>query len=84
LAHRVRLEFRLRGVRAGTARVMIRRQGRGRVRTLRVRAKRRVLVKPRLRPGSYRAWAQVHDTSRDRTARSKRVRFRVSSPQRKL
>jgi hypothetical protein len=77
-AHRVRLEFRLRGVRAGTARVVIRRHGRGRVRTLRVRAKRRVLVRPRLRPGSYRAWAQVHDTSRDRTARSKRVRFEVS------
>jgi hypothetical protein len=77
-AHRVRLEFRLRGVRAGTARVIIRRHGQGRVRTLRVRAKRRVLVKPRLRPGSYRAWAQVHDTSRDRTARSKRVRFHVS------
>jgi hypothetical protein len=77
-AHRVRLEFRLRGVRSGTARVIIRRQGRGRVRTLRVRAKRRVLVRPRLRPGSYRAWAQVHDTSRDRTARSKRIRFRVS------
>jgi hypothetical protein len=83
-ASRVRLEFRLRGVKAGTARVMIRRQGRGRVRTLRVRAKRRVLVRPRLRPGSYRAWARVHDTARDRTAHSRRVRFRVSSPQRKL
>ncbi len=77
-SRRVRLEFRLRGVRAGTARVVIRRHGRGRVRTLRVRAKRRVLVKPHLRPGAYRAWAQVHDTSRDRMARSKRVRFRVS------
>ena len=58
-AHRVRLEFRLRGVRAGTARVVIRRHGRGRVRTLHVRAKRRVLVRPLLRRGSYRAWAQV-------------------------
>ncbi len=77
-ADRVRLEFRLRGVRAGTARVVIRRPGRGRVRTLRVRAKRRVLVRPRLRPGSYRAWAKVHDSSSDRTARSKRVRFKVS------
>jgi hypothetical protein len=57
--------------------VIIRRHGRARVRTLRVRAKRRVLVKPRLRPGSYRAWVQVHDTARDRTVRSKRVRFRV-------
>jgi hypothetical protein len=83
-ARRVRLEFRLRGVSAGTARVMIRRHGRGRVRTLRVRATRRVVVQPRLRPGSYRAWAQVRDSSRDRTVRSKRVRFRVSSPQRKL
>jgi Right handed beta helix region len=77
-AHRVRLEFRLRGVRVGTARVIIRRHGRGRVRTLRVRAKRRVLVRPHLRRGSYRAWVQVRDTSRDRIARSKRVRFRVS------
>jgi Right handed beta helix region len=83
-ASRVRLEFRLRGVRTGTARVMIRRHGRARVRTLRVRAKRRVFVRPHLRPGSYRAWAQVHDTARDRTAHSRRVRFRVSSPQRKL
>ena len=77
-AHRVRLEFRLRGVRAGTARVVIRRHGRGRVRTLRVRAKRRVLVRPRLRPGSYRAWGQGARHSSDRTARSKRGRFHVS------
>jgi hypothetical protein len=63
---------------------MIRRHGRARVRMLRVRAKRRLLVRPRLRPGSYRAWARVHDTARDRTARSKRVRFRVSPPRRKL
>jgi Right handed beta helix region len=77
-ASRVRLEFRLRGTAAaGTARVMIQRRGHG-VRTLHVRAARRLLVRPKLKRGTYRAWAQVRDARRHRTARSKRVRFRVS------
>jgi hypothetical protein len=76
-ASRVRLEFRLRGAAAATAKVMIQRRGH-RVRALRVRATRRLLVRPRLRRGAYRAWAQARDARGRRVARSKRVRFRVS------
>jgi hypothetical protein len=75
---RVRLVVRLRGVRKGTARIAIKRRGRPRVETLRVRGHRRLVVRTRLMPGAYTAWARVHDASRDRTARSKRLRFRVS------
>jgi hypothetical protein len=56
---------------------MIRRRGHG-VRTLHVRAARRLLVRPKLKRGTYLAWAQARDAGRHRTARSKRVRFRVS------
>jgi hypothetical protein len=76
-ASRVRLEFRLRGAAAATAKVMIQRRG-DRVRALRVRATRRLLVRPRLSRGAYRAWAQARDVRGHRIARSKRVRFRVS------
>jgi len=77
-AGRVRLEFRLRGAAGGTARIMIQRRGGPRVRALRVRGRRRLLAAPRVRPGAYRAWAQVEDAAGHRMVRSKRVRFRVS------
>jgi hypothetical protein len=75
---RVRVEVRLRGVRAGTARVTFQRRGQLRVRTVRIRGQRRLFVGSRLRPGRYRVRARVHDAFRDRTAHSKRIRFRVS------
>jgi hypothetical protein len=75
---RVRLEFQVRGVGVRTARVVIAGRGHPRVRRLHVRGRGRLAVESSLWPGSYRAWAQVFDGSRDRTARSQRMRFHVS------
>ena len=81
--HRVHLKGRVRGARRGTVSIVVQRRkapghwGRRHVRQVRVHGKARFSVTHRLRPGRYRAWAKVHAPGRDRTARSKRVRFRA-------